>query len=334
MCAGSAQADKKFLAVWQPGQGEFQWRTGMRAADVKAADDQFFKRGLRIAAIDAFKYSDFPEKISYTVLWRPGSGGQWWRVGMDLDEFKAEDKKRFNQGYRLAELDVQSGSISAVWRPGSGEQHWHVGVSSGTLDNLEESYRKQGLRMVMMKQHGSHDFAAVWRPGSGEERFQYGLSAAAFKDKDAEYFARGLRLVSVDSYDGRWNAVWHHGTGAQWVNWGMSLDKIKAENKEHADEGLRPTVIRAKSYNSAERGGSGNAARESCAVQATITNDFCFNLEGSVSTILLPGSFVVTACGASQQAARDAAKAQMERGFVCLTTKQEKKPGCCTYKFE
>ena len=39
--------------------------------------------------------------IVFAGVWRPGSGEQRWRSGMDVDEFKAQDKEFFNKGLRL-----------------------------------------------------------------------------------------------------------------------------------------------------------------------------------------------------------------------------------------
>ncbi|MBI1683075.1 hypothetical protein [Caulobacter hibisci] len=37
----------------------------------------------------------------YAGVWRPGGGAQWWRSGMTLDQFKAQDKTHFDNGLRL-----------------------------------------------------------------------------------------------------------------------------------------------------------------------------------------------------------------------------------------
>lgn len=330
-----ALAYKGFVGVWQQAKGGYYWHTGMTLNELKANDAKYFKQGYRIHAVDSYKHSDIPLQISYSAVWRPGSGKQWWWGGLDVDEFKAKDNHYFKQGFRLAALDVQNGSVIAVWRPGVGEQRWLIGVSINRITEADKEYFKRGLRLVMLKQHGSNDFAAVWRPGSGAQWWKAGMGTGGFNEKNREHFQQGLRLVSLDSYDGKWNAVWRPGSGAQRVAWGMPFDGLKKKVDDYADDGMRLVVLRAKSYHSAEKDGSSSNGSSGCNVWATAYNDVCYNVDGSQSTVLTPRTIEADGCGPDQEAARQAAKVRLALVLgSCLTTPQERRAGCCTYKFQ
>src|SRR5215470_2477612 len=52
---------------------------------------------------------------AYAAVWQPGNGAQWWRSGMSVDEFKAQDKTYFAQGLRMVAMEVEGGKYTAVW---------------------------------------------------------------------------------------------------------------------------------------------------------------------------------------------------------------------------
>ncbi len=340
--AAVATGYKGYLAVWQPGTGKYYWHTGMTVTELKNNDANYFNKGMRIVTVDTYKVSSVPLKLSYAAVWRPGSGEQRWRVGMNAAEFKSHDDTYFAKGLRIAALDVQSGSIAAVWRPGVGEQRWRLGMNVDQLKSQDAEYFQKGLRLVMLKRH-SDGFAAVWRPGSGAQRWAAGMRTSTFKENDQKYLGQGLRLVTLDTYDGRWNAVWRAGAGEQRVDWGLPFEAVKISTGKNAERGLRLVQLRAKDYESSEgdngaddgAGGNGSSGGGggSCNVKALAVTNICYNLTGEPSTILKPGAFFAEGCGANQQQAKDNAALRLATQ-VCLTTPQEKRPGCCTYLFQ
>src|SRR5262245_37044122 len=137
---------------------------------------------------------------AYAAVWRPGNGAQWWRSGMSVDEFKAQDKTYFAQGLRLVTVAIKNGKYAAVWRPGSGAQWWRSGMS---VDEFKEKTKFRfalGLRMLTMAvEKGA--YAVVWRPGSGAQWWRSGMSVDEFKAQDKTYFAQGLRIVTLEIED-------------------------------------------------------------------------------------------------------------------------------------
>ncbi len=244
-----AESYKGFLAVWRPGSDAMYWRTGMDLEEFKAQDAEYFAQGLRITSIDVFRYTGFGD-LSYTAVWRPGSGGQRWRSGMSIEEFKAQEAQYIKEGWRIAAFDIQSGEVFAVWRPGTGVEKWWTGISSAELKDREAEYRAQGLRIVVLVQHGSNDFAAVWRPGSGSQLWATGMSFDQFAAQDTIHFKQGFRLASLDAYGGEYMAVWRNdlGGGAQFWKVGLELGTLQQKIAEHFNAGRRLVILRAKHF--------------------------------------------------------------------------------------
>ena len=174
----------------------------------------------------------------YLAVWHSGTGAQWWATGLSPDEFKAKDKAHFDQGLRLVDIELHSGTFTAVWHPGSGAQWWATGLSLDEFKAKDKAYFDQGLRLVDIDSHLGA-FTAVWRPGSGGQWWATGLSLDEFKAKDKGYFDQGLRLARLSVAGGKYIAVWRTGAGAQWWAAELSYDDFKAKDKAYYDQGLR-----------------------------------------------------------------------------------------------
>jgi murein DD-endopeptidase MepM/ murein hydrolase activator NlpD len=197
-------------------------------------------------------------QTAYAAVWRPGTGAQWWRAGMSLADFKAQDQAYFGQGLRLVAVDLKGGSYAAVWRPGSGAQWWRAGMSLDDFKAQDKAYFDQGLRLVSVAIEGGK-FTAVWRPGTGAQWWRSGMSLEEFKRQDQAYFDQGLRLSVVELTQGAYTAVWRPGTGAQWWRSGMTAEEFKLQDKNYFNQGLRlaALAIEAGHYTAVWRPGSG-----------------------------------------------------------------------------
>ncbi len=320
---------KGFVAVWRPGTGT-QWRhSGISGEELKSLDAGYFAQGLRLAIIDIYYESDFTAN-SYTAVWQPGTGGQWWKTGMSLDDFKQADKTYFSQGYTLAALDVQDSEVAAVWRPGAGGQHWGIGMSMNELKSNDAMYFKQGYRLKILKKHGGDQYLAVWRPGTGAQWWSVG-KISDFNAKDAGYLNQGFRLASLDFFSIYYSAVWRPGTGVQWVSSGLGKNEFKAQDDAYFKAGLRLTVLEAKKYQLPS--GSNSPPPQPINSCAAIANNVCYNIDDTISQILTAGTYSASGCGATEEIAQNVAKVGL-MAQVCLTTEQEHKAGCCTYDFK
>src|SRR5712691_9581767 len=195
---------------------------------------------------------------AYAGVWRPGSGAQWWRSGMTVDEFKTQDKTYFDEGLRLVDVDLKNGKYAAIWRPGSGAQWWRPGMTVDEFKTQDKTYFDQGLRLVAVALEGGR-YTAVWRPGSGAQWWRPGMTVDEFKTQDKTYFDQGLRLVAVALEGGRYTAVWRPGSGAQWWRPGMTVDEFKTQDKTYFDQGLRLVIVEIEGgkYTAVWRPGSG-----------------------------------------------------------------------------
>lgn len=136
----------------------------------------------------------------YAAVWRPGNGAQWWRSGMTVDEFKAQDLTYFNQGLRITALEIDNGRFAAVWHPGNGAQWWRAGMTGAELEAQDQIYFPQGLRLAVLAIENGR-YAAVWQPGSGTQWWSHRRDLVDFKTEDDAYFNRGLRLGFIELQD-------------------------------------------------------------------------------------------------------------------------------------
>jgi hypothetical protein len=177
-------------------------------------------------------------QTAFAGVWQPGSGAQWWRSGMTLQELKDQDKTYFDKGLRLTDVEVAGGKYLAVWRPGSGAQWWRAGMSLQEFKDQDKVYFDKGLRLTDVEIVGG-TYLAVWRPGSGAQWWRAGMSLQELVDQDKTYFKQGLRLTALAIPSGKYLAVWRPGTGAQWWWSGLCQDDFKTEDKTYFDHGLR-----------------------------------------------------------------------------------------------
>ncbi len=178
-----------------------------------------------------------------STVWRPGSGAQWVKVGLSLEDFKTADAAYFKQGLRLVDFEVQGGQYSGVWRPGTGAQWVRAGLSWTEFKQQDLAYFNEGLRLSAIEIDAGH-FAAVWRPGTGEQWVKTSLSWPDFKAQDLTYFNQGLRLVDVEIYGGDYTGVWRPGAGAQWVHAAISAGQLVTQDEAYKQEGLRIHVLK------------------------------------------------------------------------------------------
>lgn len=195
---------------------------------------------------------------AYAAVWQPGSGAQWWRSGMSVDQFKAQDKTYFDQSLRIKSLAIRNGRFAAVWRPGSGTQWWRAGMSVDEFKSQDKTYFDQGLRIVALELQGGR-FTAAWRPGGGTQWWRAGMTVDEFKSQDKTYFDQGLRITALEIENGRFTAVWRPGSGAQWWRAGMSGGEFSAQDVTYFGQGLRLAVLEIENgrYTAVWQPGSG-----------------------------------------------------------------------------
>ena len=190
--------------------------------------------------------ADAAAETGYAAVWRPGSGAQWWRSGMTVDEFKAQDQTYFNQGLRIKSLALRGGRFTAVWQPGSGVQWWQSGMTLDEFKAQDQTYFNQGLRITALE-IDSGRFAAVWRPGSGVQWWRSGMTFDEFKAQDQTYFNQGLRITALEIDNGRFAVVWRPGSGAQWWRAGMTGAELEAQDQTYFGQGLRVAALAIES---------------------------------------------------------------------------------------
>jgi murein DD-endopeptidase MepM/ murein hydrolase activator NlpD len=181
-------------------------------------------------------------QVGYAGAWRPGTGAQWWRSGMTVDEFKAQDRTYYDQGLRIHSMHVRNGRFTVVWRTGSGTQWWRSGMTLEQFKAQDTTYFRQGLRLTALEIDDGK-FAAVWRPGSGVQWWRSGMTTAQMEAQDATYFRQGLRIRLLELHNGKFAAVWRPGSGTQWWRSGMTGSQVDAQDRTYFNQGLRLTAL-------------------------------------------------------------------------------------------
>ena len=181
-------------------------------------------------------------QTGYAAVWRPGTGTQWWRSGMTLDEFKAQDRTYFDQGLRIKSFAIRNGRFAAVWRTGSGTQWWSSGMTLDEFKAKDRTYFDQGLRIAAMEIENGR-FAAVWRPGSGTQWWRSGMTAEQFDAQEEAYFNQGLRLTSLAIEGSKYAAVWQSGSGTQRWSRGRCVTDFTTYDALYVNQGLRLSFI-------------------------------------------------------------------------------------------
>jgi hypothetical protein len=185
-------SDGPCSAVWHPGTGAQHWQFGMSFDELKAADTAAFAAGRRLVCVDCINGPTSDD--GWYAVWRPGTGPQFWRTGLSLDAFKAQDAAFFAQGLRLMHMDHDSGGTETylgLWRPGSGAQHWLSQTDLAFFTQMNAQREAVGERLVALPPFGLN---AIWRSGTGQSPFAFAVDFASFKAKDAELFGQGFRL--------------------------------------------------------------------------------------------------------------------------------------------
>jgi hypothetical protein len=227
---------KYMHGVWRPGTGAQFWKTKLTFAQLKQADEDFVKKGLRMVDL-VHENGD-----GYTALWRAGSGKVRWVAGVSsATEFKAFDAQFFKEGLRISAASRRS-KYCGIWRPGSGAQKWRSGMTVEEFKTEDAAQFKKGMRLATVELYttgSSQRVFAYWRPGSGA---QYWMAGSGIAGADQAYFNTGYRIKARSHGSGIGLFVWTKGTGAQWWTH-KTVSAFKTFDKQKFDEGLRLTYL-------------------------------------------------------------------------------------------
>jgi hypothetical protein len=147
----------------------------------------------------------------FNALFREGKSTTEIDLGMDLDQFKKVDKKRFHEGNRLTFIYYGFGSYQAAWHESSKPQSWLITEDFDELKSHEKKNEKAGFRLQYLNTQGDL-FIAIWHPGSGNQFWDVNISFNELKSKDEEFRSKGLMLMNLNNYGGNYTAFWQPGT--------------------------------------------------------------------------------------------------------------------------
>ncbi|MBO9703313.1 MAG: hypothetical protein J7604_24070 [Sporocytophaga sp.] len=222
-----------FVALWKPGNNDLYWYTGLDGDEFVEKSNALHKKSYRIVSLDVdeelftaiWKPGTFAQhwerfdsdeiedrrkfwdkkgfRLAYmvrddgdvTAVWEPGNTKEFYCYGLDFDEFKALDKKHFDNGLRLNWIAVEDGpEFTAVWRPGNGAQFWYFTSEWEDFVQRNKNHKKNGLRLTCVdKVHEHGHYMGVVRPGNGDEFVDF-MSFDAIVEKNKEMKKKGMEL--------------------------------------------------------------------------------------------------------------------------------------------
>lgn len=241
------------VGTFNPGSGRQETIYKSTIATFESKDDDLYREGMRIQDMAR---TERPGSVvgvgggnspvaAWAVVWRPGSGTQWWKSGMDADEFKDEDTKHFGNGLYLQALDIVDDEYAGCWRPrpGGGAQFWHSGLDHDEFKDEDQRMYDRGLRLSqLVVDHRSQAFAGVWHPGEGAQFWRSGMDIDEFKSESKKFFDQGLRIWDLANNGfGGYAAVWRPGSGGQfWESRSEdNIPKFVKANDDYVAKGYR-----------------------------------------------------------------------------------------------
>ncbi|MGI8951732.1 MAG: hypothetical protein ACR2FN_09140 [Chitinophagaceae bacterium] len=206
-----------FSALFRSGSLTHEVDLGMQLEELILQDKIFFAQGFRLRFIYRFTGDG-----SYQVAWEKGSGAQFWLTTNDLDEFKSEDSKHFNNGLRLKYLHVEDGHFIGIWQEGSGGQHWLANVSFDEFKQKDEELKNQGFMLMKMNDDGGK-YSGYWQPRN--KKYSWISISASSTDQFNEFVHTNAEKgrLAVSFGGDQLCAVFHEESGEQ--RWALFLEE-------------------------------------------------------------------------------------------------------------
>jgi hypothetical protein len=195
------------------------WYPDMSWSEFIQRGNDMFEDGLRIVQMDVVGHD-------VTAVWRSGSGAQWVKGHLSIDDLTYWNDYYYNQGLRLVDLDRDGNEFFAVWRPGSGGQFVRTAIPSWTdFKTQDDVLYAQGFRItdIIIREDGK--IGGVWRADQGSSIQKWhnvlatGVDAnneSAFQKLNRQYYEAGyeLKVMKAHNNDAYRVGVWRYRGGS------------------------------------------------------------------------------------------------------------------------
>lgn len=197
----------RYDGIWNQGNYNQFIVWGYKFDDFKKEVQKKFDSGYRLITQQAYDIGG--GQLRYDAIWNPGNHGQYEVWGYTFADYKKEDQKKFDNGYRLIAqqvYDIGGGQLryDGIWNPGNYGQY---NVWGYTLDDFKKEVQKKfdnGYRLIAQQAYdiggGKWRYDGIWNPGTSGQWAVWGWTGDYFHAKAKEMFDRGYRLIAQQSY--------------------------------------------------------------------------------------------------------------------------------------
>lgn len=190
--------------------------------------------------------------ISYTGVWRAGTGPYYLWVNADQSSFMTKWQQLAAQNLRLVDIEVSTmpnGQVlwSGIWEPGTDAYYLWVDADTSHFVAKWQQLAAQNLRLVSFA-HYKGLWAGVWRSGTDGYYLWVDANESSFTTKWQQLASQNLRLVDFEVYDENgqrlWAGIWRSGSDAYylWIN--ADWPSFQAKWQQLAAQNLRLVGVR------------------------------------------------------------------------------------------
>ncbi|HEY8024679.1 MAG TPA: hypothetical protein VIF60_08950 [Burkholderiaceae bacterium] len=190
----------------------------------------------------------------YSVVFRPGSGEQWFVPAQTWSSMYTTSNNYFKQGLVVTAMSTANvnGQVlySASFRAGSGAQWFVPAQPWSDMYTTSNNYFKKGLyasTISLVETASGPQYSVVFRPGSGAQWFVPAQPWSKMYQTINDYFKKGYTVTALSSAvvngEIQYSAVFRPGSGIQWVVPAQSWSQMYQTANTYFKQGLYATVI-------------------------------------------------------------------------------------------
>jgi hypothetical protein len=238
-----------FHASCSTASGSEYWWHDMSWSTFIDRGNALFEDGLRITQMDVVGHD-------VTAVWRPGTGAQWVRGHLSIDDLTYWNDLYFSQGLRLVDLDRDGNEFFAVWRPGTGGQFVRTAIPTWTdFKNQDQVLYDLGYRIVDIVIRSDGKIGGVWRAdqGTSSQIWQAGVLAtgadanneSAFDKLNRQRMEAGweLKIMKAHNNDAYRVGVWRYRGGSFTQGTGNFMNSASMSGFEKTCRGAGRRIV-------------------------------------------------------------------------------------------
>lgn len=216
--AVTAEDANPYLAVYEEGDGVYQFWSGMPWLQLLNRKAALQAEGLHLEDVDAYQQED--GQWRFNGLWRAGTENQALIRSNSWKAFVKQWKLKNQAGMRLVDIEVLNSGAApgfvGVWQAGGGKYALYCYDNWKKFTKRWKVLADKGYRLIDVEtfmRNGNRQYVGVWRGGEGKYAFYQYDTLEGFQLKEQELLTSEYRLIDVETiqqnghqwYLGVWN---------------------------------------------------------------------------------------------------------------------------------